>query len=492
MITLKPLPFEEALRFFRDKGIALSPLSWRDVWADEHVRAFTVARVAALDVLEDIRAEVERAIRNGIPLKEFKDSIADTLARKGWLAPPGELPEQELPDGTVRKRLTPWRLDTIFRTNLQSAYNTGRYRQMIENAWRRPYWLYDAVNDARTRPAHAAMDNRVYRFDHPIWDTWYPPNGFNCRCTVRALSTHDMERRGLRESITPPDARPDEGFEYNPGFHKWQPDLSRYSPEGRDILRTILAGPTPQPLDVQTLDDVLRIIREKVSPLLPHPFTHVEWNDDNYFMATNGDRSSPGDLWLSKKQFDLREIGGPESYSAADSLFSAFRKLGRRPLTFEEEYAVEVLWHECLHNMQREAVNFLDFYFGEKARRMTMETVTQWTARRTYTQLLDALGGHRPLWQEEIAQRGYGYSYMVGNLDALWARIGADSRTVLPTLTEVIEHVPRDQYPEAIVEKLLERGIVRRLQKPDVYRALISLHEDPDDFAVTLRRIRMR
>lgn len=179
-ITLKPLLFDEAIRFFEEKGLRLSPESYRDVWAAEHVSAFTVARVTAVDILEDIRKAVTDAIQDGIPLNEFKAALSSILEAKGWFTPKGEEAEITLPDGTVRKRLTPWRLNTIYQTNLQSAYSTGRYSQMMGVAAERPYWMYDAVNDSRTRPSHAARDGMVYRFDHPFWNTWYPPNGYNC------------------------------------------------------------------------------------------------------------------------------------------------------------------------------------------------------------------------------------------------------------------------------------------------------------------------
>lgn len=174
--NLEPLPFEEAIKYFRAKGFALSPDSFKDVWAAEHVQAFTVARVTAMDVLEDIRDEIQRALDDGIALGEFKKTLRETLTRKGWYAPRGE---DAVVDG--QKRLTPWRLDTIYTTNLQSAYQTGRYSQMIKVADTRPYWRYVAVMDDRTRPSHAAMNGRIFRFDHPFWSSWYPPNGYNCR-----------------------------------------------------------------------------------------------------------------------------------------------------------------------------------------------------------------------------------------------------------------------------------------------------------------------
>jgi SPP1 gp7 family putative phage head morphogenesis protein len=227
------LPFDEAIAFFQQKGFKISPASWRDVWQQEHARAFTVARVTAMDVLQDIRAEVDKAITSGVSLDEFKKNLIPMLERKGWWAPKGEEAKTLMPDGTIRKRLQPWRLETIYRTNIQTAYATGRYQQQTEVATDRPYWQYKAIMDSRTRPAHAAMNGRVYPFNDPVWKSWYPPNGFHCRCYVKTLSNGDMQARGLTPSIDPTGFEPDEGWRYNvgeAGMDAWQPKLDKYDP----------------------------------------------------------------------------------------------------------------------------------------------------------------------------------------------------------------------------------------------------------------------
>lgn len=172
------LPFDEAIEYFRRKGIELSPDSWRDVWQQANARAFTVARVTAMDVLVDIRGEMGKAVDGGISLGQFKKDLRETLEKKGWFAPKGERAIVELPDGTTRKMLTPWRLDTIYRTNLQTAYSNGRHKQMRESVTR-VFWQYAAIMDAATRTDHAAHNGKVYHRDHPFWNQWYPPNGFN-------------------------------------------------------------------------------------------------------------------------------------------------------------------------------------------------------------------------------------------------------------------------------------------------------------------------
>lgn len=172
------LAFEEAIAWFRSKGYAISADSWRDVWKEANARSFTVARVTEMDVLMDIRDEVDKAIATGETLDQFVKNLAPTLERKGWLAPQGEAAIVQLPDGSTMQRIAPWRLDTIYDTNLQTAYSVGRYEQQMEVAEQRPLWQYNAVIDEVTTPECEELNGVVYHYDHPFWDEWYPPNHF--------------------------------------------------------------------------------------------------------------------------------------------------------------------------------------------------------------------------------------------------------------------------------------------------------------------------
>lgn len=87
--------------------------------------------------------------------------------------------------------------------------NTSRRQQQEENADSRPYWMYVAVIDPSTRPAHAAMHGRVFRYDDPTWQTHYPPLESGCRCRVRALTERQVHERGLLvETTTGPQGKP--------------------------------------------------------------------------------------------------------------------------------------------------------------------------------------------------------------------------------------------------------------------------------------------
>ncbi len=188
------LPPRQVVRYFESKGYDIS-WNWWETWQDAHATAFTVAKAARMDVLGSLRTEMSKAFTQGITEQEFVRTLTPRLQKLGWW---GKQVIVDAAGKAERVQLgSPHRLKTIYRTNLRTGYAHGRYRAQADNTNSRPYFMYDAVNDARTRPGHAALDGRVFRHDDPIWDTHYPPNGWNCRCMVHALSEDEIAARGL-------------------------------------------------------------------------------------------------------------------------------------------------------------------------------------------------------------------------------------------------------------------------------------------------------
>lgn len=254
------LPPEKAIEYFVSKGLELTG-DWRDLWQEQHNRAFTVARLARLDALKDLRDALDDALAGGTTEYQFIRDLTPVLQQKGWWGKAidpetGEVLESYDDRGAPVQWGSPRRLKLIYRQNLQSAYQAGRYQQQraLADSNSRPYWQYLAVRDSRSRPTHAALHGKVFRADDPVWDSIYPPNGFNCRCRVRALSARRLQAEGLTPETAElgslevpagklpdgsPDLRtvttvtytdpvsgrkklfhPDAGFDYNPG----QPD----------------------------------------------------------------------------------------------------------------------------------------------------------------------------------------------------------------------------------------------------------------------------
>jgi SPP1 gp7 family putative phage head morphogenesis protein len=176
---------EEALDFWRDK-IQLSPGVFSELSREAKIKAFAVSGIAKGDELNTVFTALEKSLKDGVPFAEFKKECAGIFEKRGW---------------TGHRA---WRVDNIFRTNIQTAYNTGRYQQMRETKESRPYWRYSAVNDTRTRPAHRAMHGKIFPADDPFWDTWYPPNGFRCRCSVNSVSQDNLEANGWKVETKDP------------------------------------------------------------------------------------------------------------------------------------------------------------------------------------------------------------------------------------------------------------------------------------------------
>lgn len=189
------LPPRDAIEYFKGRGYRVSRNAL-DAWDAARDRAFTVTGIARLDVLQDIKGSLDRRLADGGTYGQFRDEVRGALAAKGWTKV-GRGLHADPDSAEVAADLPPYRLQTIFRTNTQTALMAGRYKQLSEMTDIAPYWQYVAVMDSKTRPSHAALHGKIFRFDDPFWNSHFPPCGFNCRCGVRALRERDIERRGL-------------------------------------------------------------------------------------------------------------------------------------------------------------------------------------------------------------------------------------------------------------------------------------------------------
>jgi SPP1 gp7 family putative phage head morphogenesis protein len=187
------LPPERAVEYFKAKGLRISS-SALDMTAAAHASAFTVAGVMKGQALQDIRDAIDGAILDGSTFEQFVQRLKPKLQAQGWWG--GKPHDPETGEIVSGRGMTPRRLKTVFQTNLQSAYMAGRYKAQLENADQRPYWQYVAILDNRTRPRHRALAGRIFRYDDPAWSVVYPPNGYNCRCRVKALSAAEFKAEG--------------------------------------------------------------------------------------------------------------------------------------------------------------------------------------------------------------------------------------------------------------------------------------------------------
>jgi SPP1 gp7 family putative phage head morphogenesis protein len=99
--------------------------------------------------------------------------------------------------------------DDHVKTWLKSEYNFAVASGQMNVKWQRiqnekeflPLLQYDTVGDDRVRPAHRELDGIIRNVDDAFWNTYFPPNGWNCRCDVRQLA--DGDETPMDQIITP-------------------------------------------------------------------------------------------------------------------------------------------------------------------------------------------------------------------------------------------------------------------------------------------------
>jgi hypothetical protein len=108
-----------------------------------------------------------------------------------------------------------------------------KWQGFQENADIYPNLQYRAVMDRQTRPEHARWNGVILPINDPFWATHYPPNGWNCRCSVTQT---DKAVKSPEEDLPA-----DPGFRNNPGMTgKLFSDDNAYSTQLTDEIKSAL------------------------------------------------------------------------------------------------------------------------------------------------------------------------------------------------------------------------------------------------------------
>ncbi|WP_046996196.1 PBECR2 nuclease fold domain-containing protein [Aliarcobacter butzleri] len=179
-----------------------------------HDKAFTVAKVTRMDLLNDIHSSLIEAIKTGRNFEAWKKSIIPTLEKKGWWG------TQEITNpktGEIKKVIiNSNRLKKIYTINTRVAYQKHRYEEMMKLPLS-TYWMYRCSFLENSRERHKAMHGTVLHRDHEFWIENYPPNDYMCFCGVTAHSESDLKRRGLTPTQGKIQSIATEDWAYNVG-----------------------------------------------------------------------------------------------------------------------------------------------------------------------------------------------------------------------------------------------------------------------------------
>jgi SPP1 gp7 family putative phage head morphogenesis protein len=196
VLGLDPVPFADAMVAAQARVGLLPDDFYSDTLNRVRSQGFTVKGLTELSQIDQV-------------LTSLNDNLAQGKSFKDWK-------KIALAEGSPLKDFPKSRLETIFRTHLQTAFNHGRWIRFKTFEKTRPYLMYDAVNDSRTRPSHAAHDGVIRQVSDPFWQGHYPPIAINCRCRAISLSEKQAQARGGITEKVPPEAVVDDGFGISP------------------------------------------------------------------------------------------------------------------------------------------------------------------------------------------------------------------------------------------------------------------------------------
>ena len=211
-----------------------------EVLAEPKIQKFIDAHAGVLDSTFK-KVEMSDAMRKRLQRSDYIFSGMKTFhelneAFPSLLDENGERKTFEVFLNDVRK------IDKTYNSNyLRAEYNFVQSSAEMAAKWERfsedgdRYNLqYRTAGDGKVRPEHAALNGVTLPPSDPFWEEYYPPNGWNCRCTVVQVrrskyptTPHD-EAMALGEEALQRDTKGI--FHFNPGKEdKTVPDYNPYT-----------------------------------------------------------------------------------------------------------------------------------------------------------------------------------------------------------------------------------------------------------------------
>tara|TARA_R110002020_G_scaffold26072_9_gene84396 strand:+ start:1550 stop:2578 length:1029 start_codon:yes stop_codon:yes gene_type:complete len=202
-------PFEEAIKLFESRvPMVRSNVSKLAQMAQEQAASMVGREMGIESILDAQSSAISEALSRKFWVttdEEDHKTVVDIQKHLGAalrgvsVETPVSLPDFIHKFVDEAQGLTAARLETVFRTNLSSAFNEAnaaayRTKEVKDIA---PLIMLTEVDDDVVRPHHLAMNKYVNTVEYFDQRQLHPPNGFNCRGGTRILSWSEIERMGF-------------------------------------------------------------------------------------------------------------------------------------------------------------------------------------------------------------------------------------------------------------------------------------------------------
>ena len=195
-------------------------------------------------------------------------------------------------------------------------------------------------------------------------------------------------------------------------------------------------------------------------------------NSDGTFIKSNGNT-----LMITNKDFTL--FSG-EIFNPLHEVKGAMKAIvEKNALTFNQEYALESVWHEFRHAA---AIGWKDLRLKTSELTSSMEVVNQFCARVSYPNFVKGLGS-KASHAKKIMEKGYGYGRSVSNFRTLLKQMKVSQKSAYKHFQNLIINTPYEEIHGELVRFVELRGkydkkkaeaIVSNLGFPaDAFKALL-------------------
>lgn len=196
-----------AIRAFAQRQDILPADAFRALDEAAKARAFTVSRIADLDVLADLHKYIESTLASGGGMRDFIDGINQTMEARGWEGP------------------SAWHGRLVFETNVGQAVSAGRFDQARRSGAK--YWRYLGSDAAVPREEHKKYYGKIFRMgEGPM-----PPLDFGCQCFWEVVYEEELNGEEVMDGAPIGIFRPAEFFQ------PLEVKLSDYPPELHAALK---------------------------------------------------------------------------------------------------------------------------------------------------------------------------------------------------------------------------------------------------------------
>lgn len=170
-------PYELAIKHFT----SLDPQLFENIDDLEDMMSqnyFWIKKSTDLEVTKKMKISLNKKLDDGLTFNDWKKDIIDIAIKSGF----GE-------EG--------YYLENIYRTNIQSSYNSGRQynQELMKDDF--PYVLYNAILDGKQSEICNELDGKVFKIGSLEYEKYYPPNHYQCRSSFIQLSKDDVKELDL-------------------------------------------------------------------------------------------------------------------------------------------------------------------------------------------------------------------------------------------------------------------------------------------------------